>query len=87
MIAYALEKGVICSGCGTAPWEWDGDPGAFVAVNEVCMGCAAKDRTRLGQQNEGTQAGGSIRLIPRAVMVIRQATKNRRPLSARERAK
>lgn len=42
-IAYALEKGERCSSCGTAPWEWQADPEAYVAVRQQCPGCMRRE--------------------------------------------
>lgn len=42
-MAFALEKAERCPACGTAPWEWEENRGAYVAVKERCQGCMRRE--------------------------------------------
>lgn len=93
MAAVLLERSDRCSTCGSAAWEWLEDPEAWTAVEEVCMGCAMRDRLRESRDMErkGGQTarvpGASIRLVRSVVATARASMKAERPKSARERAR
>jgi hypothetical protein len=93
LIAYLQDKSKRCTNCGTAPWEWlddEGnlDPEAFAVLDQVCHGCAAKDRVRLARETDKTAAlqGASLVLVPKRLAAVAKAAARRRPMSARERA-
>lgn len=90
VIAFALEKALVCQSCGTAPWEWDikqgGDPVAYEPLAIRCEGCAAKDVARETVVTD-KQPGTTLALIPRAVADRMTQTRSRRPPSRRERAR
>jgi hypothetical protein len=81
-----LEKAELCGLCGTADWQWDEDPEAFVAAAVVCRGCARREAKSEAEGQGVKQHGSSVQLVPRehAVKVTAQAS---RPLSPRERAR
>lgn len=80
VIAWALESAARCSSCGTAAWEWEADPYAYMPVTTTCQGCARKDLMRDDSERPG--AGVSIVLVPQAVgeamMAGRVAVQERR---------
>jgi len=62
--------------CGTAQWEWDADPYAYMPVHHTCAGCAKKDLMRDDSERPG--AGTSIVLVPQRMgeaMMAEQAEK------------
>lgn len=77
--AYGLEKGLRCSMCGTAPWEWEQDKNAYEAVIETCMGCYVKDAKR----EDADGPGVSITLIPRLRAAMMRAQPRRAPRRVR----
>lgn len=85
VVAVALEEAQRCGLCGTANWQWEDDPEAFVAASVVCPGCARRDVATEEAGSAARQHGATVQLLPRehAEDVIQTA---RRPASARERA-
>lgn len=77
--AYALERATECSSCGTAPWEWEADPQAYVPMVEVCMGCYHRE----SQRDEATRPGSTIALVPRERAAKMKAAPRRAPRRAR----
>lgn len=90
VFAFAMEKSLVCTSCGTAGWQWDltqgGDPVAYEPVLVRCEGCAAKDVARETLAVD-KQPGTSLTLVPRATAEKMSQTRARRPKSRRERAK
>lgn len=62
-MAVALERSERCPSCGTAPWEWQADPSAYVAVKEQCRGCLIREAK---QEDDVPQKGERISLFTRA---------------------
>jgi len=62
LVAYLMDKGATCTQCGTAPWEWEADPGAYEAALHDCMGCKVKETFRSHMAND-LPAGQSVTLI------------------------
>lgn len=65
VIAQALDSAERCSSCGTAPWEWEEDPEAYVAVRVACSGCQARALV-LEDRQAAAPPGTSVTLMPRA---------------------
>ncbi|HEY9371538.1 hypothetical protein [Streptomyces sp.] len=40
-LGWMSEAGKRCKHCGTAAWEWEGNPEAYEAASRVCLGCLA----------------------------------------------
>lgn len=38
-MAWMAEDRLRCSQCGTAEWEWDENPDAYLATAHLCKGC------------------------------------------------
>lgn len=92
MVAVLLEKSEQCDMCGTSPWQWDEDMQAFVATEDVCMGCYHRDiardaRDAAKKAGETGAAGMKIRLVRPWQLVQREAKTSKRPKSARERVR
>lgn len=62
--AYALERGMTCPTCGTAPHEWEEDPDAYVAINLNCPGCMRREV--MLEDDTPKPKGTSVRLVPKA---------------------
>ena len=43
MLAFAAEKALRCSMCGTADWEWEEDFRRYEPVTVRCYGCYLKE--------------------------------------------
>lgn len=63
-IAYALERAERCQSCGTSPWEWEADPGAYVAVRQQCPGCMRRES--VVEDTKDPPKGSSVVMIPKA---------------------
>jgi hypothetical protein len=84
--AVLAENALRCQTCGTAGHEWETDD-AFVAVDSVCPGCAARDRKRADSETGPMVPGSSIKLVPQAMARALAGAPISRPRSARERAR
>lgn len=62
VLAYAMEQSQRCTGCGTAPWEWEENKFAYTAVDEFCPGCYQKSLFQDGESR--SLPGTSVKLIP-----------------------
>lgn len=82
--AVVLEQAAICPMCGTAQWQWDEDPNAFVPMIHIDHGCMIKDRFADSMRNAPKQPGSSVRLVPRDMAERMSTRRVRRPKSARE---
>lgn len=58
-----MEKGLACSNCGTADWEWVDDPYAYHPIFHTCMGCQKKDL--LNDDDTPRSKGTTVRLVPK----------------------
>lgn len=81
-----LEKGQECGQCGTSTWQWEQDGQAFVAVQHVCMGCAAKARMQEGNADALKVPGSSVKLVTRDTAARLMTAPRKRPMSLREKA-
>lgn len=66
-IAFAIEKAIRCTMCGTAPWEWDalsgGSRRAYEAVEVTCWGCYTKAAAQVHDVNRNMD-GVTVELTP-----------------------
>ena len=62
-----MERGEKCIRCGTAGWEWELDPDAYIAVVMGCQGCLRTETMSEDLHNTPGPKGASVRLLPRAV--------------------
>lgn len=80
-----MERSARCPTCNTAEWEWEADPGAYVAAQYTCKGCAQMDAFRSSLPKDQSQPpGSSVRLIPGATMRRVAGQPRKRPKSPRE---
>lgn len=67
-IAFEAHHAMVCSRCGTAPWEWDPEQGgsrfAYEPVEEICFGCEMKDWVQKDQA-KNDHPGKYVALRPR----------------------
>lgn len=78
--AVAMEKGERCALCGTADWEWDEDPFAYVAITTGCRGCMMTETLSADQANTPGPKGSRVRLFPRltAERIARETEERRK---------
>jgi len=71
--------------CGTADWEWERDPYAYVPMPHQCKGCLLRETMQADEDTSGK--GITIRLIPRRVAdrLTREAETRQRPRRRRSR--
>ncbi len=62
LIATLLERNGRCQSCGSAEWEWESDPGAYVPMMHVCQGCRILYASE--EENE-TSLGARMVLVPK----------------------
>ena len=77
-LAYAVEKSLRCTMCGTAKWEWEDNRFAYEPVENRCQGCYVKD---VVAEDSGRNPGVTIELLPTtgreaAVRQVRAARRN-----------
>jgi hypothetical protein len=51
-LSFAMERNTRCQMCGTADWEWEEDPHAYVPIEQVCWGCYHKEGARLDKHSD-----------------------------------
>lgn len=73
-----MEHSERCIRCGTAPWEWEADPDAYVAVVMGCPGCLRLETMGEDLHNTPGPKGASTRLLPRRVAERIRAETERR---------
>jgi len=42
-VAFVIEKGMRCTMCGTASWEWEQNRYAYEPTTKVCRGCEIRE--------------------------------------------
>jgi hypothetical protein len=60
LLAIISEESSRCGLCGTAKWEWEEDPHAYLATIDVCEGCKQREVAR---DTVKDVSGGSIVLV------------------------
>ena len=78
-MAFAMERNTRCQLCGTASWEWEEDPRAYVPVQQICWGCYHKDNVR---ETGSDMAGVSVVLVTRDQATAAANVPTRRPRRA-----
>lgn len=59
-LAYRAEKSERCVMCGTAQWEWEENPHAYIVEDVHCPGCYRKHRAN---EEKGRLPGTSVQLV------------------------
>jgi len=85
ILAYAMERSLRCTQCGTASWEWEENKFAYTAVEELCKGCYQKSVFQ--DQQSKSLPGTNVKLVPttpqlKAQMIV-VAKKRERMLRSR----
>lgn len=62
-LAYLLEYSETCSMCGTAPWEWEENPHAYMCEEKFCRGCYIKKVSTEGDEDKRLP-GTTVTLVP-----------------------
>lgn len=60
-MAFLLEQSLTCQMCGTAPWQWEENEHAFMAMDHLCKGCYLK---KVSSEDAGSLPGTTTVLVP-----------------------
>lgn len=59
-LAYRYEKAERCTMCGTASWEWEENPRAYMVEEHHCMGCYIR---HVSNEDQHKLPGTTIELV------------------------